>query len=340
MLNDLDGLAVSPATSPRPSPRLDSDKIFRPKPDSDHLEKPQTRKLPIRSITTKRQEAPPAPVEKDFVSLGRPSQKELDQLDTIEQQRSRMEKQRVEQEKKEQQRKEAEMVASEREKQTKRRSVSIDFALLDHRSANESILVDDYVEALMSQLRSDKTISPLPEDFADKSGYAEWRSSITVGSQDMVAKMLKYRFLVRKTATKQEATTTKVRFKIVSCRDLISKEKATFCKIEHGNLAIRDKKRPMFETEVVKGTNNPKWNQHLKLECTDISEQVRVQVWDTGNHFLGQVVLSMSTIITQSVRNDNKYSKWHAIDHRDVSKKDRYVGGDILIEAQIEQDVF
>lgn len=164
-----------------------------------------------------------------------------------------------------------------------------------------------------------------------------------VSLQEAIAKMLKYRFLRKSEAGPPVATSAKVFFKIVSAQSLVTKEnrpRDTYCFIEHGDLdrIKRDKKRKVFQTEVCPGSLDPIWNQHLKLETTNVADKIKVEVWDkTRDHFLGQCILNMTDIISASARSGLS-SKWYPLQPRESKYKDKYVGGQIYIEASIEDD--
>ena len=203
--------------------------------------------------------------------------------------------------------------------------------------------MDDYVKALITTLRNDKTISPLPEDFENTEDFAGWRSGMRSSVQDLISRQLKYRFLKKSEPADTRASGQRMFFKVVSARNLVAKEgrpRDCFCSIEHGNLerSRKEKTKQVFQTEVIKGSLNPTWNQHLKLDLNDPNDEIKVEVRDKlKDHFLGQIVLSTRDLVRKSERN-GLVSQWYDLVPRDSRNRDKYVGGEILIEAALDED--
>lgn len=200
----------------------------------------------------------------------------------------------------------------------------------------------EYVKALITTLQNDKTVSPLPEDFHSREGFSQWKN-LTKGRpfQGILAKALKYRFLMRPRSQKSDSECTKITFKIVSARDLVGKEgrtRDTFCRIEHGDLerSRKEKRGKILETETVAGSLAPVWNQHLKLETSNPVDAIRVEVWDRPkDYFLGQIVLKLSDLVSKS--RDGYVKSWFPLVPRSERGRDKYVGGELLVEAEIQE---
>jgi C2 domain len=206
------------------------------------------------------------------------------------------------------------------------------------------LLVDDYVKGLIHTLQKDQTISPLPEDFVSKEGYTQYRDNMRVPLSQVIAKLLKYRFLKKVEPSNTAPTSTKIFFKVVKARGLVAKEgrsRDAFCSIEYGDLELlkRQKKVQVFQTEVVRNSLSPTWDQHLNIEARSTFEKIKVEVWDrTKDQFLGQVVITVSDIVSESARK-GFLSSWISLTSRGKSA-DKYVGGEVYIEASCEDDVW
>ena len=240
---------------------------------------------------------------------------------------------------------EAEMVARERGKRVQdrdRRSSGTkrEFALIANTPVDEQILVPDYLRALITTLRNDDTISPVPEDFLNKDAYRSWRQDMRRTFQEVLMKMIKYRFL-EPPDTRPSFEPTKIFFKVVEARDLIGKEgrgRNAFCDIEFGNLTVKSK-RDVFRTEVVADSLNPRWEEKMAIDCTNADDEILLQVKDTKDHFLGKVNIRMGELITLCSRsNGGKIQKLYDLSPRDSKYKDKYVGGQIMVSARVEED--
>ncbi|KAI8904792.1 hypothetical protein EDD86DRAFT_212795 [Gorgonomyces haynaldii] len=340
MLNDLDDMFASTSVQTSRS----SDKPERTRDRPTFRRRPSTNEKspePERKVERKTEKVAEAIPE----SPKSPIDGHLSELEKIEMEKNRKQLERLNQERKAASRREAEMVAAEREKRNqqdreRRHRESGEFSLLNRQPPDESLLVDDYVKALITVLRSDRTVSPLPEDFSTPEGFSGWRQSIRIPLQDMLAKMLKYRHLVKKEPTSQPP---RLFFKIVSARGIVSKEgrlRDIYCNIDCGDLEKlrKEKKRNVFQTDTIKQTLDPVWNQHLNLEMQSSRDDIKVEVWDRlKDHFLGQVIIPMDNLMRQCGRKDF-VSSWYPLEPRESKYKDKYVGGEILIEAALEED--
>lgn len=243
------------------------------------------------------------------------------------------------------------MVAKEREKRLRegrdRRSSggSREFALIANTLVNESILVPDYLRALITTLRNDDTISPAPEDFLSKDAYRSWRQDMRRTFQEVLMKMIKYRFLDPPPDPRTSFEPIKIFLKVVEARDLIGKEgrgRNAFCDIEFGNLAAVAKskqKRDVFRTEVIPDSLNPKWDEKMTIDCNNVDDEILLQVKDTKDHFLGRVYIRMGDLITLCGRSyEGKVQKVYDLEPRDSKYRDKYVGGQIIVFARVEEE--
>ena len=170
---------------------------------------------------------------------------------------------------------EAEQVAKEREKRTmadggRRSSSSAEFSLISSSRVEESILVPDYLNALMTTLRQDDTISPVPEDFTDRAAYAAWRRDMRRSFQEVLIKMIKYRFLQPPEPSKPAFEPIQFRLRVIEAKGLIQKEgrsRDAFCKIEYGDFSSQSKsktKRVLFAVDFRINTR-PMWFKERRI---------------------------------------------------------------------------
>jgi hypothetical protein len=165
--------------------------------------------------------------------------------------KQKMELQKMKDAQKAADKREAEKVAKEREKRNmmdggRRGSASAEFSLISSSAVRESLLVPDYLNALMTTLRQDDTISPVPEDFTDRAAYAAWRRDMRRSFQEVLIKMIKYRFLLPPDPAKPKFEPIQFRLRVVEARGLIQKEgrsRDTFCKIEYGDFSSSSKSK-------------------------------------------------------------------------------------------------
>jgi hypothetical protein len=287
---------------------------------------------------------PDSPSHQQSSRAGKKTEDEL-----LEQERQEMEKQirdlnRVNAEKKAANRREAEMVAQERIKRTqidrerkqRRGSTSTEFHLIASGSPDENLLVPDYVTALMTTLRNDTTVSPIPNDFLSADGFATWKTTMRRSFQEVLIKMLKYRFLQKpENEGPSSFDPVEIRFRVLCANGLRSKEgkrPKIFCFIEHGDMMLKSKKREKFETEIVESFD-PVWNQSMNIQVKKISDKIVVSVYDrqkSKDYFLGQVKLALSELISQCAKS-NDFEKEYVLEP--VEKKEKYVAGTIRLGA-------
>src|SRR5690606_11271446 len=92
----------------------------------------------------------------------------------------------------------------------------------------------------------------------------------------------------------------------------------------------------VFNTEVVKATLSPTWNQHLNITATNLTDKVCVAVYDKSkDQFLGRTKLSFGEMITVSAK-EGYVGRWCTLEGRG-DKKDKYIGGEVLIEFSLDE---
>ncbi|KAJ1565855.1 hypothetical protein HK096_008593 [Nowakowskiella sp. JEL0078] len=166
---------------------------------------------------------------------------------------------------------------------------------------------------------------------------------------------------------------SKLFIKVVKARKLILKDGRTrdvYCSIEVGsNDGFRDKvsrsKLDIFKTETVSvrpisrilkspvggGSSEEeedgpevKWNEHLNIPCKPHNLMV-LSVWDQRkNYFLGEVRLVMNDL-KEWCESEEYLKKWYKLQPRKLGKdkyvdlnKDKYVGGEILLECSLTSE--
>lgn len=196
---------------------------------------------------------------------------------------------------------------------------------------NQSVLVDDYVNALMTTIRNDDTYSPTPEDFTSRDAYSHWNAHVDQRLQDMIVKMLKDRFFNKDVKV---VDPVEIKIKIIEARGLVEKQGKVpkrYCNIEYGDLTKKSKHRDRFRTDVVENV----WNQNMTVEAKSLTDDIRIECFDQNkdarkDYFLGSVVIKMSDLISQAAR-VGEFEKWYTFQTRDSKYKDKYVGGEILV---------
>ncbi|TPX33011.1 hypothetical protein SmJEL517_g04041 [Synchytrium microbalum] len=219
---------------------------------------------------------------------------------------------------------------------------------------DEKIIVPDYVTALIRTLRSDKTKTATPDDFLTRDGYAQWMETVRDEFQFVIAELLRGRYLLGPQAVKGDITKpkraridAKLKFKVLRAKGLCAKEgkaRDAFCCIEVGTIPfpdpnpykkVKDKDKEMFLTEAVEGSNNPEWNEHMIVQARSITDKVLLSVWDKKkDYFLGMVSIPVYDLVQASQRDKGVVGRRYTLGPR-PGRKDKYVGGDIFIEAMI-----
>lgn len=189
-------------------------------------------------------------------------------------------------------------------------------------------------------LQKDQTISPLPEDFKTAEGFSQYRDTMKVPLAQVIGKMIKYRFLVRpESSPPPTQNVTKIYFKVVKARGLLAKEgrsRDAYCSIEIGDLDKKKKEVQVFQTDIIKNSLSPQWDQHINIQSKSATDKIKVQVWDKlKDQFLGETIISIGEIVKATER-DDFLSNWFKLLSRGKSS-DKYVGGEIFIEATEEE---
>eukprot|EP00842_Homolaphlyctis_polyrhiza_P003580 jgi/Hompol1/4222/HPOL_006990-RA len=207
-----------------------------------------------------------------------------------------------------------------------------DFPLLSNAPLTDSVVSFDHVRQLITTLRNDPSVTPIPEDFASPDAFHSWRQTMNMSLQKVVVRLLKLRFLKPQdsAAKTNQPATVKLHFNIAQARGLIAKEGRTrdpYCKVEFGDLdrATGGRNQPeieRFETGVKRDTTEPVWNEHVELEVKNLTDKVSIEVWDRiKEQFLGKARIDVSDLVTQSARRGH-VSNWIRLEPRDNRGKD------------------
>ncbi|KAJ3347766.1 hypothetical protein HDU83_001818, partial [Entophlyctis luteolus] len=212
---------------------------------------------------------------------------------------------------------------------------------------DESCIVPEYIDALMRTLTADKTISPTPEDFAGHDGYAVWETTIQKPTQEVIADLLFAKY-IEPPKSKLLPAPIDIFFKVVEGHGLIAKEgrsRDAYCRIEFGQIPQPDTPPrtgiETFQTEVCGQSVSPIWNQHVDISSQNLTDLLIVSVWDQRkDDFLGRVILSVEDIVFAcgSAGGEGFVSRWTRLDPRGSKFKDKYVGGEILLEMSLDME--
>ncbi|KAJ3022360.1 hypothetical protein HKX48_006394 [Thoreauomyces humboldtii] len=278
-----------------------------------------------------------------------------EKLDARDTQRRREEQERIQQETNEANRAELAMIAAARQRESPAdRQREQSRAMEREVRADESLIVPDYVEGLMMTLRADRDAYPVPDDFQTPDGYGVWEDTIRAPFSEVLCELLQARFINRRKEAprrerSREFSPVKLDFKIVEARGLVAKEGRTrdpYCTIEHGHIpddgteearkADKERKdRQVLQTETVKGTTNPHWDEKCTLTANSLSDKVMVTVYDRlKDQFLGRVKITFGDVIPAAAQRGS-LREWYKLNGVGKKEKDRYVGGEMLIEVII-----
>ncbi|KAI8621915.1 hypothetical protein BC830DRAFT_1163383 [Chytriomyces sp. MP71] len=261
-------------------------------------------------------------------------------------------REKEEAEEKERKRRERERQDLER-KDAERRLAEVErFRMEGYLDIDESIVVPDYVEGVIRTLLADPTLTPTPDDFVTMDGFDSYQRRIQAPLQEVISDFLSERYIdgpMRQAAAAQQKNrgpAVVIFLKVMEATDIYikgnGKPRECYCRIEFGvrpdDGASGSKDTETFVTEIVSSMQNPfLWNQHLNIEARNITDKIIVSVWDQRkDEFLGQVKLNVEDIVTRNER-DGYVSKWFSLQPRDGKKKDKYVGGQILLEFNIDR---
>ncbi|KAJ3241694.1 hypothetical protein HDU81_011018 [Chytriomyces hyalinus] len=217
---------------------------------------------------------------------------------------------------------------------------------------DESIIVPDYVEGIIRTLLADPTVTPNPDDFVSIDGFDSYQRRIQAPLQQVISDFLSERYIdgpLRRAAAmrdREQGPAVVVFLKVMEANDIYvkgnGKPRECYCRIEFGEQPddgqCGSKNTETFVTETVSSMQNPfLWNQHLNLEAKSLNDRIIVSVWDQRkDEFLGQVKLNVQDIVQRN-EVDGYVSKWYTLQPREKGKKDKYVGGGILLEFNIDR---
>ncbi|RKO96421.1 hypothetical protein CAUPRSCDRAFT_11886, partial [Caulochytrium protostelioides] len=176
---------------------------------------------------------------------------------------------------------------------------------------DERLIVPEYVTALCQVLHADKAVSPTPDDFLTDDGWRRWQDQVNGRLQHVIADLLRLCYVdppppppepsraSRKAAAADDdadagggggggdGTVVHLQLKVKQAGGLLAKEgksRDPYCAIEVGPVADDDvagghhdsssAPREIYMTEVIPGTTNPCWNQHLKIQVTNLTDRV------------------------------------------------------------------
>ncbi|KAI8813334.1 hypothetical protein BJ742DRAFT_672735, partial [Cladochytrium replicatum] len=227
-----------------------------------------------------------------------------------------------------------------------------------------------YIRALMEFLISDPTTTPSPDDFPDpEEGYLLWGDRIGTSIQEHLCSLLEARYLHPEGKGRKpggSGTMVDVFFKIVGGQGLLCKPGSeAHCKVEFGYLpddspGAPPSMPPLPGEDTIKislGTENAPvkrqddgggfvvWNQHVNLPATNLTDAVMISVFEKGSGkliggedvFLGRHRIAISDLITTSAK-EGYVERWCELKPRPNGKKDRSVGGEVLVEFTIHHD--
>jgi hypothetical protein len=220
----------------------------------------------------------------------------------------------------------------------------------------------DYRDNFIDYLTSQKYEDPTKDDFISSEGYYSWEEKTDKRPFiDVMAQLVDYRFS-QEWVDEQEAkklnqlnnanNTNKapedsnveisIIVKVISAQGLVpgkdGKLRNPYCEVKFNGST--------FHTEKCENTLDPYWNQHLEVKAKNLTDGISIAVWDKkikekkkiwkkdhGDEFLGYIKLSISDLINQAAR-VGYISRWYDLIKRE-DKKDKYVGGRVLIEAGV-----
>ncbi|KAJ3414132.1 hypothetical protein HDV05_007076 [Chytridiales sp. JEL 0842] len=259
---------------------------------------------------------------------------------------AKREKEKRELERRELDKRDAERRAAEVERRVKEEKMVGD--------VNESIVVPEYIKGLMRTLRADTTQTPNPDDFSTPDGFTIYQRSLGGTLQQVISDILKARFIDApaqraKNAAKNANTASKgpeIFLKVIEARGLVAKEgrpRDPYCRIEFGNnpddgsrTSTKGVDTETFMTEAIPGSTSPVWNQHLNVNAKTSADMIVISVWDQRKEeFLGQVKMGVAEVEQRCLK-EGYWSRWWRLEPREGRHKDKYVGGEILLEMNVD----
>lgn len=204
------------------------------------------------------------------------------------------------------------------------------------------------MQAVCQALRADPTITPIPDDFDSSEGFYFWKQSIGMSIQDALSQILQKKYISASRANSSKSASrafpVRLKAKIVEARDLTTKDKNLrdpFCHIQVGNIdRPKDKNAcEIYSTEIIRGSNNPYWNQHVFLNIKNMDDKINFEIWDDNKkHFLGRVLLNSANLLDE-LDSKGRISGWYLLE-KHPKQKSKYVGGELYLDISDENQVF
>ncbi|KAJ3346648.1 hypothetical protein HDU83_002808 [Entophlyctis luteolus] len=265
--------------------------------------------------------------------------KDEDELRREEEERQEKERRRKEKERKELHRRDTER----RLKEVERMIIEGGFVNVD-----ESIVVPDYADGLIRALVADKTVSPTPDDFLTMDGFESYDRRIKAPLQEVISDFLSERYIDEPPSNPSAGSEVAIFLKIMEANGIVfksaGKPRECYCKMEFGERpddgAVKPKNTDTYMTEAISSVQNPfLWNQHMNIRACKITDKIIVSVWDQRkDEFLGQVILFVQEIVERN-EIDGYVSRWFDLYPRQGKHKDKYVGGEILLEFNVDRSM-
>lgn len=191
-------------------------------------------------------------------------------------------------------------------------------------------------------------MSPVPENFTYPDGFETWNQSVRMSLQEVLRRLLKLRFANRAERSRGPSdVAVKMTFRIIEARNLVAKEgrsRNAYCEIEVGSIEEISKRRKakkveVLRTQIISGTCNPRWDQKLTFDAKNLTDRIEVDVIDDAkDQFLGRAKFIMGDLIERCAREGHVTLRTRLGD-RDGNHRDKYVGGELVVEVEMEQEV-
>lgn len=198
------------------------------------------------------------------------------------------------------------------------------------------------MNALVNILNFDKT-NPEKSNFQTEDGYAQWNEEVRQRFPKVLAQVLTDKFIGIKQPKQRSETKVSLLFKIISATSLLCKEgkvRDAMASIElsNPNSERKEKEREVFNTEVVQ-SNDPVWNQHMTLKIKNLTDVVLINVFcKRKEEFLGTARINVGDLVSQCARKGIIQQTLVLVARE--GKKDRFAGGEVLIEANLDKQVY
>lgn len=211
--------------------------------------------------------------------------------------------------------------------------------------------------------------TPKPHAFNDTDGFYSWRELVNRDFSIILCDLIKARF---NNNNNSAAGAMRIMFKLVEARGLVTKEggkpRDAYCKVHidshHNDVVVAASSSveesfssplpppEVFETKVITATNTPVWNQGMPLSSSSISDDIIVEVLDNRkDDYLGCVAMNVGELMATCSKTGT-LARWYSLarplpeqvassssDSNNSKKRavilDRFIGGEILIEASL-----